>query len=70
MGLSKYVYTHTKTIESFCLIVCGLLAFTPYVMLNLIGIAVAIGVVLLNRKRKRKLNSVLIPEMVKSSESM
>lgn len=65
MGISKYIYTHTKMIESSCLIVCGLLAFTPSLMLNLIGLTLAIVVVGINRKRQ--LNSLLIDDTLNTN---
>jgi TRAP transporter 4TM/12TM fusion protein len=68
MGLSRYAYFHTTVIENICLIVGGLLVFTPNVTLNLIGIAIAILGLLLNYKMKR--NPQLINKSMNPSDSV
>lgn len=68
IGLSKYVYTNTTTFESICLVISGIITFTPYLTLNLVGIALAIVVVLFNRKRK--VQSITIGKMANTNEGI
>ena len=68
MGLSKYVYTNTKAFESIGLVISGAMPSTSIFDFNLIGIALAIVIVIFNRKRK--VQSISIEQIANTNEGV